>query len=1086
MAGLSLIKLAFKSLLYYRRMHAAVIIGTAISTMIITGTLMVGDSIESSLEETVHLRLGKTAFLLSGTDRYFQAGLARKISEELHVTGCPVLQVQGIASSGGGTLKVNGVDVNGITRDFKSILPSGNTFFLPAENEAFLSENLAHRLDLDSGDYFLLRIDKISLVPKNAPFVSDDNQVAMRLRVAAVLGEEDLGRFNLKASQTAPHNVFLSLSFLQREMEMENKVNRLLFTGTPGLHVADFLRAANNHWSLEDMSLHLMSTVSDSMVGIQSGRVFIDPVVVEAAEKIDPRSEKILTYFVNSFTFGENQTPYSFISAGPFKFNNESPGPGEIFINTWLADDLDAVSGDSLLLTYFAIGPLRNLVEKKAWFRVKAVVPMKGDFADRNLMPEIPGLTDAGNCSDWQTGIPIDLEMIRDKDEDYWDEWQGTPKAFISYEEGKKLWKNRFGSVTLIRFNPGGDLEEKLAETLGPKDFGITVSAVQEEGLSSARGGVDFSELFMGLSFFLLIGGLTLLALLYSLHLENRMGEAGTLRAVGFTRKAIRKILVLESLMIAIPGILLGGLLAILYNRIIFIGLNTVWSEIVRTSVLHESVKLPTLLTGMAAGMLITWLTIYLNIYFKLRSDPSSLQRKISKRKNFAGSGWAKASAWILLAVALALLGIQIADGGSLQPGIFFTAGGLLMISLLFFVIVLLLQRKKKDSAMFTLQELSLNNLRRKPSRSIRIILLFALGTFVIIATGLNQKDLYSGAHEKKSGTGGFLFYGETTLPVLNDLNRNPRQFSDSRENLFQFVQLRKKEGDDASCLNLNRITHPRILGLPSEKMKGRFTFVKMTDDLQEDDPWAGLKKTLSGGVIPAVADQTVIQWGLGMKVGDTLTYQDEHGNTMKLKLVGGLANSIFQGNVLVDESHFLDRFPSNSGTHVLLIDSDFNKAGHVAGVLEKGLRNHGLDLVLSANRLARFNEVENTYLSIFLLLGGLGMILGTVGLGISLARNLSDRRQELGLMKAIGFPDRTTLAMITREHLLLFAAGMLIGTISAFIAILPSLLSEFVDASWQTALVILVIILVNGLIWIFLVTKHYLKKRMIDSLRAE
>jgi predicted lysophospholipase L1 biosynthesis ABC-type transport system permease subunit len=288
---------------------------------------------------------------------------------------------------------------------------------------------------------------------------------------------------------------------------------------------------------------------------------------------------------------------------------------------------------------------LRNLVEKEAWFRVKAVVPMEGDFADSDLMPDIPGLTDAGNCTDWETGIPIDLEKIRDKDEDYWDVWQGTPKAFISYDEGKKLWENRFGSVTMIRFNAGGDPEQKLTEMLGPADFGMTLTAVKEEGLQSALGGVDFSQLFMGLSFFLLIGGLTLLALLYNLHLENRMGEAGTLRAMGFSRNAVRKILILEGFMIAIPGILLGGVLAVLYNKIIFVGLNTVWSEIVRTSVLQEKIEWSTLLAGMAAGLLITWLTIYLNIRSRLRSDPVSLQQKMPKKKPFTVSGWIQAGA---------------------------------------------------------------------------------------------------------------------------------------------------------------------------------------------------------------------------------------------------------------------------------------------------------------------------------------------------------------------------------------------------------------------------------------------------------
>ncbi|MBR9997923.1 MAG: ABC transporter permease [Cyclobacteriaceae bacterium] len=1087
MAGISLIKLAFNSLVFYRRAHISVIIGTAISVMIITGTLMVGDSVESSLEESVHLRLGNTSWVLSGNDRYFQTDLAGSVRRDLDVSVCPLLQIAGIASSGGGALRVNAVNVNGITDEFKNIIPVGKDFPLPLENEAFISENLADRLALVPGDFFLLRIDKISMVPKNAPFVSDeDNQVSLRLKVGMVLGEQDLGRFNLKASQTAPYNVFVPLSFLHQKMEMESKINFLLFTEEPGIEANDLMLASEKNWTLRDMSLQIKPYDQGSRVELRSGRVFIEPAVAGAVEKVDPDAEKILTYFVNSFSFGSHLTPYSFISAGPFRYEDQAPSPGEMFVNTWLAEDLGARPGDSLRLEYYVIGPLRNLVEKSAWFRIKAIVPMNGDFADRELMPDIPGLTNAGNCSEWQTGIPVDLQKIRDKDEDYWDEWRGTPKAFISYADGKALWENRFGSATMIRFSEDADPGRQLTEILGPQDFGISISAVKEQGLEAARGGVDFSQLFMGLSFFLLAGGLTLLALLYNLHLEKRMGEAGTLRALGYTDLAVGKILVYEGFMIAVPGILIGGLLAVLYNKLVFIGLNSVWSEIVRTSVLQEKIRLSTLLTGMAVGLLITWLTIFLNIYSKLRSKPASLQRGIPDSRRYGVSGWFSAGAWIALAAVSVLLGTQILSGGSLRPAVFFTAGGLLLVSFLFFSVVILRKHRKMGSGKISLTALALDNLHRKPSRSIRIVLLFAIGTFVIVSTGLNQKDLYSGSTDKKSGTGGFLFYGETTLPVLSGLNMESSRLSYGFESQLEFVQMRKKEGDDASCLNLNRITQPRILGFKAEEFVGRFTFIKLSDDLDEDEPWTSLQKILPGNVIPAVADQTVIQWGLGLKVGDTLTYLDEHGETMKIKLVGGLANSIFQGNVLIDESHFLNHFPSSSGTHVMLVDGNFQEAGKVASELERGFRNHGLELTLAAERLAGFNEVENTYLSIFLLLGGLGMILGTVGLGISLARNMFDRRQELGLLKAIGFPDRTILSLITWEHLILLVAGTAIGAVSAFIAILPSLLSAFVDASWQTAMVILLIILVNGLIWILLVTRHYLKKKLIASLRAE
>jgi len=92
----------------------------------------------------------------------------------------------------------------------------------------------------------------------------------------------------------------------------------------------------------------------------------------------------------------------------------------EIIINSWLAEDLNLDTGDTLELRYFVIGPLRTLDEKSDSFIVKKIIPTNYNYADQALMPDFPGLSDAGNCSEWDAGIPIDLKKIRNKDEQYW------------------------------------------------------------------------------------------------------------------------------------------------------------------------------------------------------------------------------------------------------------------------------------------------------------------------------------------------------------------------------------------------------------------------------------------------------------------------------------------------------------------------------------------------------------------------------------------------------------------------------------------------------------------------------------------
>jgi putative ABC transport system permease protein len=1085
---MNLSHLIFRSLTHYWKSHLAVAIGVAICAMVITGTLIVGDSIQASLEETTQLRLGKTQYLFTGIDRYFRASLANEVKKDLQISTAPILQLLGFASSQGGQLKLNNVQVLGIDESFQSFLPKYTQLPPPGNGEVYISQNLAQRLQLKEDDALLLRVDKASQIPKNAPFVTDqENQISIRAKVKKILSPEELGRFNLKTSQTAPFNVFMSLSFLNGEMELKDKANKILFYSENNIDVPAIQKSIQKHWTLQDIALEITPVLDSSQLELRSERVFMDSSITKALDEIVPQNSKILTYMINDFIVNDHETPYSFMSAGGF---SEKLSKNEALINSWMADDLDASPGDSIKITYYVIGPLRQLKEESHWFVIKNVVEMEGIFGDRALMPDLPGMSDAGNCRDWEAGVPIQLDKIRDKDEDYWNKFKGTPKAFISYETGRELWENRFGVSTAIRVPvnsmEANTLKSNLTNLLTPNSQGFTLKSVKQEGLAAARGGVDFGQLFMALSFFILVAGLILMALLFNLHLEKRIEEIGTLKAIGYPYQIIKKNLLFEGLFIALPGVIIGGILAVIYNKIIFYALNTVWYDIVRTDILNEVILVKTLVIGMLISLILVSISIWFNVNKRLKAVSSNLQRKIGDSARSRTMILLKTSAWASLLIALGLLMHEALFGKTLNTAIFFSAGGLLLLSFILFFSALIKKEGLKSSE--TVSQLSLirKNLSRNSSRSFRIVILFALGTFIIISTGLNKKDLHKEANDPKSGTGGFQFFMETTMPVLKDLNIEQNRIDQGIEKSLEFVQMRKSEGDDASCLNLNLIASPRILGIPSDELKRRFSFVKSTDDLNPEEPWTSLKNELPGGVIPAILDQTVIQWGLGKKVGDTLVYLNEAGEEMTLKIIGGLANSIFQGNALIDEQLFLKHFPSSSGSYVFLIDGNTKELDENQNELNRAFRNEGAEIEVAADRLAMFNQVENTYLSIFLLLGGLAMILGTVGLGVSLARNILDRGPEIGILRAMGYRKSNVLRIITYEHLVLLLIGTLAGTLTAFIATLPSILSEFVQASWQTAAIIVALILVNGLAWIYGITKNYLRKDLMVTLREE
>jgi len=448
-----------------------------------------------------------------------------------------------------------------------------------AGDSIIISRNLADRLNKSEGDELLLRIEKASLIPLNAPFVSDaELMVSVRAVIREIADEEHMGRFNLKVSQTAPFNVFLARSRLQELMDFQGRVNVMLIAEAADRDSREIMEAVEGNFSLADAGLKIARLEDKQQLVLRSDRVFIEKNLSESLIRAG-EGEGIITYFVNRFQTQSHSTPYSFVSTLP----SDRLADHEIIINSWLAENLETRPGDSIEMTWFEVGPLRELKEVSSAFVVKEIVPMVGRYGDATLMPDLPGLSDAGNCRDWDTGVPIELESIRDEDEQYWDDHGGIPKAFVSLTRGREMWQNRFGVYTSFRYNISDParLEASLLREIEPDMLGFALEATRTKGEAAAGNGVDFSQLFAGLSFFLLLAGVMLTVLLFLLNLESREEQLGTLVILGLPARMIRRMMFLESMIVAIAGAAAGLLLALSYNRLVFKALNGIWSDVV-------------------------------------------------------------------------------------------------------------------------------------------------------------------------------------------------------------------------------------------------------------------------------------------------------------------------------------------------------------------------------------------------------------------------------------------------------------------------------------------------------------------------
>ena len=92
-------------------------------------------------------------------------------------------------------------------------------------------------------------------------------------------------------------------------------------------------------------------------------------------------------------------------------------------------------------------------------------------------------------------------------------------------------------------------------------------------------------------------------------------------------------------------------------------------------------------------------------------------------------------------------------------------------------------------------------------------------------------------------------------------------------------------------------------------------------------------------------------------------------------------------------------------------------------------------------DRLKEFYVVESSYLRMFLVLGGLGLLLGSAGMGILVLRHVMERRGELALLRAVGYSTEQAARVVMAEHRFLVVSGLLAGTAASALAIGPSAL---------------------------------------------
>ncbi len=1126
-----------RSLAHFWRTNLSVALGAAVATATLTGALVVGDSMRASLKEAAIGRLGTIDDAMVAP-RMFRQTLADDLAKDPTVKGkikaiAPVLLLKGSVRHADSGARSNGVSIIGSNERFWSLNREADPS--PPElkgRNVVLNSALAAELGAKVGDDVLVQTGKPSAISTESLLGRrDDTTSTLRLTVTGILPAQGLAAFDLNPRQASPKNAFVSLAVLQRATDQKNRVNAILLDEEDGRELSSesLESAVERNLQLEDVGLKLRVDAKFGYVALESDAMLIEPAIetaaISAAKEIGAGTSSILTQLANAIrkTGGDTTIPYSTAAAiDPnsktaksfrMKAGKMLANDRDILLNAWAADDLDAKIGDTIEIDYYVTSTGGKLDTKTDSFTLCGILQQDGFATDPGFIPEYKGVTDTENLADWDPPFPVDLSLVRDKDERYWDDYKTTPKAFISLADGQKLWANqpeRFGKITSIRVTPPPseptielkDLAKRFKKTLlaklDPKALGLSFDPIRKTVIEASKGSTDFGGLFIGFSFFLIASAAMLVALLFRLSIEQRTSEIGLLLATGIQPRIITRQLIVQGLWLSIAGAIIGTAGALGYAALMLSGLRSIWSSAVNAPFLKMTATPTSLAIGAVASVMVAAGAAALSIRTITRHSPRSLlagKLESSSSQQPTEGGRAKPIAIFMSVIAMALFALSLTTD-AVPPVIgFFVSGfaalvaGLAILAQYLKTTVPKTIRTKGTSAML---KLAARNAPRHFARSVTTASLIASAAFLIVSLEAFRLRADDTGNDKRSGTGGFELFAESSTPLPYDLNTNMGREALGIEKDFAgttITQLRLRPGDESSCLNLYTPRDPRIVGAPPAMIqRGGFRFASpmQLDDMNPNNPWTLLKHRFEDGAIPAIGDEAAVLWQLHLGLGKDLMIKDERGNDRKLRFVALLKGSALQDEIIIAQDRFTELFPSIAGHAFFLIDTDDENTASLESTLEQDLTNYSFDVASMTNRLADYNAVQNTYLSTFQALGGLGLILGTAGLAVVLLRNVWERRRELAIMRAIGFSRRAIATVVLAENIALVAAGLGIGTAAALVAILPPILQNAQTIPVASLVFVIAAAFAISLLAGTVAVRQAVNAPLVGSLRAE
>lgn len=1036
---------------------AALAVASGIVTATIAGALGVGDAMQRSLLAVARARLGRidTAVI---ADHPFREELATELAASLAEGAVkpaviPAIILE-IAVEAPATAERGRVTARATLLACENPVALG--FISPPPimaDEIAINAALAETLGASIDEPLVLRLPIRSEVPTDSPLGRRAIEArSRRLRLAAVLPRGSLGDFSLQPTQVTSGLAVTTLAVAQAILDDERAVNTLLCVANGAAESAGDSLA-------ERVSRCLKPQVADygltcAAVGetnepraplrLVSRRLMLErPVDRAAARVLGGRGGRpSLIFLANALRpVGRAASiPYSTVvglDSTTHPVGNvvdddgrllPLPGPAEVIIDRWMADDLEAQGspvavGDMLDVTTFLPETLHGRVEEATHrLRISGIAAMQGAAVARSLVPEVEGVTDEKSIADWDPPFPFDRRRVRatppdDQDDRYWKEYGAAPKAFVSLATARDIAASRFGETTAwhVPADAVADvalLRDDLAAALPPESLGFRILPLATQAEDAAQGSTPFGGLFVGLSLVVVVAGLLLEWLLFQLLVEAHRRDAGMLVALGWPSRRLAQLLLLVGGLAIVGGASIGMVVAPAWSAALLAWLGRSWDLAVaagsRQVFAAVAPRLVAMWPGAVAAAGISLAAVVWAAYRATGAPPLRLLRDEDPLRRRSGRG----------------------ARGTIR----------------------------------SLGQLACRGLTFCRSRTLSVISIVSLAEFLIVVVSAFALRPPEEAGDRASPTGGWTHiasFGEPNGidPADPDVAAALGLTDAEREVLeaCPIAFIRSNSGDDASCTNLYAATRPTVWGVgPAFVRRGGFRFVGHAPlEPGTTNPWLLLEQDPNHEeAIPAILDQATAQWALKLGgVGTRFTLPTDDGSPpATMKIVGLLEPGVLQGAVIVAEQNFARLAPRRSGYALALVDASAVAPASrelVPRAIAAAWADAGVSVQSTIDRLRSLYAVQNTYLSGFQLLGSLGLLLGTLGVAAVQMQGVFERCGALAVLRSVGFTIGRVRHLIVLETVVLVGTGLGVGAALGCLALLPLLAAGRATVPW-------------------------------------